>query len=82
MGFYAAGGSDTGVDSTTGAGSLVTGAASTGADSAGAASTGAGAATACDLYDEGRNLNILVPQTGHAPLAAGRPFFVITICTL
>ena len=76
---YAAGASGAGADSATGAGSLAAGATS--AD--GSATTGATAAgTACDLYDEGRNLNIFVPHTGHVPFAAGRPFFVITIWTL
>ena len=74
---YAAGGSDAGVDSATGAGSLAAGAAA-----AGASAAGVGVGAAADLYDEGRNLNIFVPHTGHVPFAAGRPFFVITICTL
>ena len=72
---YAAGGSGAGVDSATGAGSLAVD-----ASAAGAVAAGAGVAT--DLYDDGRNLNIFVPHTGHVPFAAGRPFFVITICTL
>src|SRR5512147_1324189 len=48
---------------------------------AGSAAGAASAGAAIALYEDGRNLNILVPHTGQAPFAAGRPFFVVTICT-
>ena len=56
---YAVGGSGSGVDSTTGADSLVAGAAS-----AGVASTGAVAATACDLYALNGTLGLALHAVG------------------
>ena len=31
-------------------------------------------------FDGGRILNIPVPQTGHTPFMAGRPFAIFTCC--
>src|SRR5207245_10390525 len=33
-------------------------------------------------FDGGRILNIPVPQTGHTPFKAGRPFAIFTCCAL
>jgi len=50
---------------------------------AGAVSVGAAADTVSvvsGVVSLGKNLNILVPQTGQVPWAALRPFLVVTTC--